>query len=84
VRLTVVGRQDCELCDEMLTQLAVLGRTQALPPLTFADVDDHPELAARFFLDIPVLLLGDEVICKHRLDREALLKRLAENGPGAG
>lgn len=79
-----MGRPDCELCDEMAAQLAVLGRTQQLPPVTFADVDDDPELAQRFFLDIPVLLLDGEVVCKHRLDREALLQRLTQNQPGTG
>jgi len=64
----------------MLTQLAALARTQELPPLTVVDVDDDAELAQRFFLDIPVLLLDGEVVCMHRLDPAALLKLLQGAG----
>ena len=80
MRLTLVGRSDCELCEHMLTQLAALARTQELPPLTVVDVDDDAELAQRFFLDIPVLLLDGEVVCMHRLDPAALLKLLQGAG----
>lgn len=76
MRLTLVGRPDCELCEHMLRQLAALARSHELPPLTVVDVDENSELAERFFLDIPVLLLNDEVVCRHRLDPAALLKRL--------
>jgi hypothetical protein len=75
-RLTLVGRQECELCEEMLAQLARLARTRELPPITLVDVDDDAEAARRFLLEIPVLLLDDEVVCLHRLDEASLLARL--------
>jgi predicted thioredoxin/glutaredoxin len=74
-RLTVVHRHDCELCDEMLSELQALGRTTPLPPIDVVDVDSDPVLQRRHGLDVPVLLLDGSVVCRHRLDA-AELKRL--------
>jgi predicted thioredoxin/glutaredoxin len=74
-RLQVVHRHDCELCDEMLSELEALGRTTALPPVEIVDVDSDPVLQRRHGLDVPVLLLDGSVVCRHRLDA-AELKRL--------
>jgi len=74
-RLTVVHRQECTLCDEMLNELEALRRTLALPPIELLDVDSDPLLSRRHGLDVPVLLLDGTVVCKHRLD-EGELRRL--------
>ena len=81
-RLTVVHRHDCQLCDEMLGELAALGRTLPLPPIDVVDVDADPQLLRRHGLDVPVLLLDGTVVCRHRLDR-AELTRLLRAGPAA-
>jgi predicted thioredoxin/glutaredoxin len=73
--LTVVHRHDCELCDEMLSELHALARTTPLPPIEVVDVDSDPVLQRRHGLDVPVLLLDGSVVCRHRLDA-AELKRL--------
>ncbi len=73
--LTVVHRHDCELCDEMLSELDALARTTTLPPIEVVDVDSDPVLQRRHGLDVPVLLLDGSVVCRHRLDA-AELKRL--------
>lgn len=78
-RLTVVHRQDCDLCDEMLSELNALGRTTSLPPIDIVDVDSDPVLQRRHGLDVPVLLLDGSVVCRHRLDA-AELKRLLRGG----
>ena len=75
VGLTVVHRQDCDLCDEMIAELQTLGRSLRLPPITIADVDSDPELLRRHGLHVPVLLLDGAVVCRHRLD-VAELRRL--------
>jgi predicted thioredoxin/glutaredoxin len=74
-RLTVIHRHDCELCDEMLTELRALAATTALPPIDVVDVDSDPVLQRRHGLDVPVLLLDGSVVCRHRLDAGEL-KRL--------
>lgn len=75
-RLTVVHREDCELCDEMLRELYALGRTLSLPPVEIVDVDDNPVLQRRHGLDVPVLLLDGTVVCRHRLDVDELRRML--------
>ncbi len=78
MRLTVVRRHDCELCEEMLAALERLGRERALPPIETIDVDSDPQLARRHGLHVPVLLLGGTVVCRHRLDRAELERLLRE------
>jgi thioredoxin reductase (NADPH) len=75
-RLTVVHRHECELCDEMLAELAALNRTVELPPIDVVDVDADPDLKRRFGLHVPVLLLDGTVVCRHRLDADELRRLL--------
>jgi hypothetical protein len=76
VRLTIVHRQDCELCDQMVAQVRALGRREALPPVQVVDVDADPDLQRRHGLDVPVLLLDGTVVCRQRLDTAELLRIL--------
>ncbi|HEY4340830.1 MAG TPA: glutaredoxin family protein [Steroidobacteraceae bacterium] len=75
-RLTVVHREDCELCDQMIAQLTALGRREALPPIEVVDVDADPDLQRRHGLNVPVLLLDGTVVCRQRLDAPELLRIL--------
>ena len=72
----VVHRHDCPLCDEMLAELAALGRSVPLPPIDLIDVDSDPQLQRRHGLDVPVLLLDGTVVCRHRLDGPELTRLL--------
>ena len=74
--LTVVHRQDCDLCDEMVAALEALNRKLRLPPISGVDVDGDPELLRRYGLNVPVLLLDGTVVCKHHLDAEELIRLL--------
>ena len=76
MRLTLVHRQDCELCDQMVAELAALGRRQVLPPVDLLDVDANPDLQRRHGLEVPVLLLDGTVVCRQRLDAPELLRIL--------
>lgn len=76
MRLTLVHRQDCELCDQMVAQLTALGRRETLPPLDVMDVDADPVLQRRYGLNVPVLLLDGTVVCRQRLDAPELLRIL--------
>jgi len=75
-RLTIVHREGCDLCDEMVLELQALGRTLALPPVDVVDVDSDPELLRRHGLHVPVLLLDGTVVCRHRLDPDELRRLL--------
>jgi hypothetical protein len=74
--LTLLGRPGCGLCEEMLEELQRLAAAVPLPPINELDVDDDPVLLRRHGLDIPVLLLDGVVVCRHRLDRQELLRLL--------
>ena len=75
-RLTVVHRADCELCEQMIAQLAALGRREVLPPIEVVDVDGDPDLQRRHGLHVPVLLLDGTVVCRQRLETAELLRIL--------
>jgi hypothetical protein len=80
VPLTLLHREGCELCDEMLADLESLARklpsNTRLPAIDVVDVDSDPELARRHGLHVPVLLLDGTVVCRHRLDSAELLRLL--------
>ena len=80
-RLTIVHREDCELCDQMIAQLAALGRREVLPPIEVLDVDGDPELQRRYGLNVPVLLLDGTVVCRQRLESAELLRILRPRQP---
>ena len=75
-RLRLLSRPDCGLCDEFRAELAQWANSIDLPPLETIDVDSDPELARRYGLDIPVLLLDDVRVCQHRFDAGELLRML--------
>jgi len=81
-RLTVISRHDCELCETMLAELAVLGRSISLPPIEIVDVDSDSQLLRRHGLHVPVLMLDGTVVCRHRLDATELARLL--RAPPAG
>ena len=63
----------------MLAELASLARRVALQPLEVVDVDSDPQLQRRHGLDVPVLLLDGSVVCRHRLDRDELMRLLGSS-----
>jgi hypothetical protein len=78
VALTLLSRPDCGLCEEFLDELRALAAVTALPDVAVVDVDSDALLARRHGLDIPVLLLDGVPVCKHRLDRQELLRLLRQ------
>jgi hypothetical protein len=85
VPLTLLHREDCELCDQMLADLESLARTLPpqlrLPAIEVVDVDSDPELVRRHGLHVPVLLLDGTVVCRHRLDSAELQRLLRNRAP---
>ena len=70
-KLTVYGRPDCHLCQEMVTALEDLQATFAFT-FDFVDIDENPRLVLRYGSLVPVLLGNGQEICHHHLDFPAL------------
>lgn len=66
--LTLYGRPECHLCDEMLAALQPLlaGRVS----VELVDISDDDELEALYGLRIPVLCAGETELCCYMLDTE--------------
>ena len=75
-QLTVLSRDGCELCEELLSNLAQLATTVDLPPIEVRDVDADALLQRRYGFDVPVLLLDGVKVCQHHLDERELLRLL--------
>ena len=77
MKLTLLVRAYCHLCDEMRAGLAPLlasgGATVEL-----IDVDTDAALASRWGDKVPVLLEGGQELCHHRLDATALARWMRE------
>jgi hypothetical protein len=76
VRLTLITRHDCCLCDDMKAIVeGVVAESGA--QLEIRDVDADPGLLARFSDEVPVLLINDRKAFKYRLSAAELRKRMA-------
>lgn len=75
--LTLYTRSYCHLCEEM--HLALLPHQQRYGfALDLVDVDSDPQLEQRFDELVPVLMAGDEEICHHFLDEDALQRYFSQ------
>ncbi len=81
IALTLYGREECPLCDEMHRELDDLIAGLGLEPgsditVTCIDIDNSPDLDSnlrnRLKWHIPVLSAGDTELCVHRLDHESV------------
>jgi glutaredoxin len=73
VRLVLVTRQGCHLCDEALRLLRSLGHEPAL-----ADVDADDRLHDLYDWRVPVLLVDDRVTAEGRITRSQLERTLGK------
>jgi len=69
--LTLYGRKDCCLCDEMAEVAAVVAAERGLAVVK-VDIDDDPALAAAYGHEIPVLCLDAERLVSGRVSVRAL------------
>lgn len=72
--ITFFSRPQCHLCDE-----AKLAFSAAFPNVTIeeVDVDSDPRLRERYGADIPVAMLGEQELFRHRFDIQACRVALA-------
>lgn len=75
-KLTVLSREYCHLCEEML---AALRRFQGRYDfeIEVVDVDRNPRLEDKWGDKVPVLFDGDLEVCHYYLDNDAVDARLA-------
>lgn len=76
--LTLLGRYGCHLCEEMRTALDVWAERFSFA-VREVDITGNKELESRYGQEIPVLLSGNQVICSHFLDEQALQVWLSES-----
>ena len=76
MRLTLLTRAYCHLCDEMRAEVGPLA-TAAAVAVDEIDVDGDPALEARWGDRVPVLLAGDRELFHYRVDRTVLTTYLA-------
>jgi glutaredoxin len=78
--LTLYSREGCHLCAQMRAELDALLEAPDFPrgiSIHAVDIDADPELRRRFNAEVPVLALGDEIICFHFLDEPVLRQALS-------
>jgi predicted thioredoxin/glutaredoxin len=73
VRLVLITRQGCHLCDQALELLRSLGHHPLL-----ADVDSEDHLHDLYDWRVPVVLLDDRVVAEGKITREQLEKALGK------
>jgi glutaredoxin len=71
VRVELVGRRGCHLCDEALDQLRQIG----VEPER-RDVDEDESLFRLYDFRVPVVLVEGRVVAEGRVTRESLRRAL--------
>lgn len=76
MKLTMMSRHYCSLCQKMIDALAPWQAQHGFE-LEVLDVDSDPALEARYNELVPVLMHGEQEICHWHLDEAALQAFLA-------
>jgi len=77
--VTIYSRPGCHLCEEAKQQIAPL-LAEFGARLTEINIDDDPELRARYDYDVPVIFLGARKAAKHRVDLAQFRRQLRNSG----
>ena len=78
VKLTLYSRTGCHLCEDMEQALPVLA-TELDFNTEIVLIDNNKELEQVYGTKVPVLTLGDDIICEYFLDKIALSKAIARH-----
>src|ERR1700676_1887718 len=65
--ITIYSRPGCHLCEEAKSQFAPLLKEFGAR-LTEINIDEDPDLRARYDYDVPVIFLGSRKAAKYRID----------------
>ena len=77
--VTIYSRPGCHLCEEAKAQIAPLLKEFGAR-LTEINIDEDPELRARYDYDVPVIFLGARKAAKHRVDPAQFRRQLRDAG----
>lgn len=80
VTLTLLGRDNCHLCDQAEPLVDEVASRFANVSVEKALVDDHPEWLELYSDKIPVVLIGDEAHSQWHVEPEALARALESAG----
>jgi Glutaredoxin-like domain (DUF836) len=85
LRLTLVGRSYCSLCDKMRVSLADYAKINDISlQLAEIDLDDFPQWEDKFGERVPILMLADAPngaeICHYHFDEAAFMQHTAKQG----
>ena len=75
--LQLLSRSHCCLCDDA-KPLLLEAASQGLCTWEVVDVDQDKALLVRYGLDVPVLLLNGEELCRHRVTHATLMQALRD------
>jgi Glutaredoxin-like domain (DUF836) len=75
MRLTLITRRDCHLCEEMAAVILEVAPAFAAA-VDVRDVDSDPDLRARYTDEVPVLLIDGRKAFKYRTTARELERRL--------
>jgi len=78
VKVVLVTREGCHLCDEALSLLRAIGLHPEL-----ADVDADDELHRLYDFRVPVVLVDGAAVAEGKITRESLEAALNRSGRGA-
>jgi glutaredoxin len=77
--ITLYSRPGCHLCEEAKAQIAPLLKELGAH-LTEINIDEDPELRARYDYDVPVIFIGARKAAKHRVDLRQFRRQLRDAG----
>jgi glutaredoxin len=75
--VTIYSRRGCHLCEEAKAQIAPLLK-EFSARLTEINIDEDPDLRARYDYDVPVIFLGPRKAAKHRVDLVQFRRQLRD------
>ncbi len=74
MKLTVVSRSYCHLCDDLIAALSSSQRRHQIQlEMEIIDIDLRPDLEAQYGGKVPVLMDGKSEICHHFFNESAFL-----------
>jgi glutaredoxin len=74
---TIYSRPGCHLCEEAKAQITPILK-EVGARLTEINIDEDPELRARYDYDVPVIFLGARKVAKHRVDVAQFRRQLRD------